>query len=606
MGTLNEEHLVFLSDEMYTPIHYKGMIIKQPLFEGKGHQSVAQLEAICEQTSKEPTRLSFYVKYCDEFTEDLLKYLMEWSQKNTTLKDRGRDNSFKGLKEDGYFLFDNFGLTAPKSCLYKDIKLYNYGYGVDNNHQGCLNEYSVKQVKELIGYKEPTKSIEKWSVGSYVVFLEDIGHVKKGHIDIIKEGLNNFNCVFLEKYLLLDISREKHGEIKWFATKSEAEEFAKTLVFQHNEETQLTSFPNEGWCKTSNVELRKYLAKRPNTRVFGILKWIKGKSIGVGWNKRTYWIISEKSNKPEYKLNQLEKFFSKEKTKRPLKQAVYCKTIEEYKFTKEKLGAIFYQHAYIKEGSVITLDEIDCTISLYKFSSRYSHYKLLSFQEWCDLNGYKMKVEQPLKQMDNSRIFEVGDYVVITKSNINWTREMDSEIGKVVKITYIDNDGYINYRGKPGLWSFGMYDNHFRHATQEEIKNLKTASTGILDESYIGKFVSFIYGLKFYNKALIIKENDYIYLLNNCHGNNNGHSDKSIYKYSLKFRNFSEVKSLCKNIEILNTEEVLESQCQKSVQPDGLRLKTKNSHITIDYIKIEPKEKTKLREFKFNYLPEPE
>ena len=92
------------------------------------------------QVEKEPVRLSFYVKYCDEFTEDLLKSLLEWCQKNTTLKNRGRDNSFKGLKNDGYFLFDNFGLCAPKRSLYKER--CGYGYGVDNNRQNCLIEYS--------------------------------------------------------------------------------------------------------------------------------------------------------------------------------------------------------------------------------------------------------------------------------------------------------------------------------------------------------------------------------------------------------------------------------------------------------------------------------
>ena len=49
MSEFKEEHLVYMSDEMYTPIHYKGMIVKQPHFEGKGNHSVAQLEAICEQ-----------------------------------------------------------------------------------------------------------------------------------------------------------------------------------------------------------------------------------------------------------------------------------------------------------------------------------------------------------------------------------------------------------------------------------------------------------------------------------------------------------------------------------------------------------------------------
>lgn len=46
---LKDEHLVYLSDEMYLPIYYKGMVVKEPFFEGKGNHSVAQLEAICEQ-----------------------------------------------------------------------------------------------------------------------------------------------------------------------------------------------------------------------------------------------------------------------------------------------------------------------------------------------------------------------------------------------------------------------------------------------------------------------------------------------------------------------------------------------------------------------------
>lgn len=49
MEELKTEHLVYMSDEMYTPISYKGIIVKQPFFEGKGIHSVSQLEEICEQ-----------------------------------------------------------------------------------------------------------------------------------------------------------------------------------------------------------------------------------------------------------------------------------------------------------------------------------------------------------------------------------------------------------------------------------------------------------------------------------------------------------------------------------------------------------------------------
>ena len=49
MSKLKEEHLMYMSDEMYTPIHYKGIVVEQPYFKGNGNHSVSQLEAICEQ-----------------------------------------------------------------------------------------------------------------------------------------------------------------------------------------------------------------------------------------------------------------------------------------------------------------------------------------------------------------------------------------------------------------------------------------------------------------------------------------------------------------------------------------------------------------------------
>jgi hypothetical protein len=46
---LKEEHLVFMSDDMYLPIHYKGMVVQQPFYSGDGNHSVRELEAICNQ-----------------------------------------------------------------------------------------------------------------------------------------------------------------------------------------------------------------------------------------------------------------------------------------------------------------------------------------------------------------------------------------------------------------------------------------------------------------------------------------------------------------------------------------------------------------------------
>ena len=49
MTQIKKEHLVYMDDYIYTPIHYKGVQIKEPFFEGKGNHSVHQLEELCEQ-----------------------------------------------------------------------------------------------------------------------------------------------------------------------------------------------------------------------------------------------------------------------------------------------------------------------------------------------------------------------------------------------------------------------------------------------------------------------------------------------------------------------------------------------------------------------------
>jgi hypothetical protein len=48
MKDINKEHEVYISDEMYLPIHYKGIIVNEPLFKGIGEHFISQLEAICK------------------------------------------------------------------------------------------------------------------------------------------------------------------------------------------------------------------------------------------------------------------------------------------------------------------------------------------------------------------------------------------------------------------------------------------------------------------------------------------------------------------------------------------------------------------------------
>lgn len=44
-----KEQEVYLTDDMYLPIHYKGMKVKQPYYPGDGILSVGKLQELCNQ-----------------------------------------------------------------------------------------------------------------------------------------------------------------------------------------------------------------------------------------------------------------------------------------------------------------------------------------------------------------------------------------------------------------------------------------------------------------------------------------------------------------------------------------------------------------------------
>jgi hypothetical protein len=82
----------------------------------------------------------------------------------------------------------------------------------------------------------------------------------------------------------------------------------------------------------------------------------------------------------------------------------------------------------------------------------------------------------------------------------------------------------------------------------------KTESQYIeINDSYVGKYVSLNYSGLFYDKVLVTKEQDRIYLLNNCYSNNDEHSNnRSKFQYSLMFNSFYLLNSNCKNIQLLD------------------------------------------------------
>mgnify|MGYP007069469421 CR=1 FL=1 len=225
------------------------------------------------------------------------------------------------------------------SKIYKTETYSEGGYrvlhpaGGGQTIQGYENNFKPS-TKEAFDAQNQPKSIEKWSAGSYVLFLEDnIGdnQFKKGDIKKISQFIcDRFDNggIEYEGGRENDINHEKSNKLKWFATKSEAEEFAKTLV-------------------------------EPVKHGNGILDAIEPKQL--------------------------------------LKQAVHCKTQEEWNFVKNKINRdneweedypcqILVGKSNWKGGVQFCINE---------------GYQILSFQEWCQQNGYLM---------ENKCEFKIGKY----------------------------------------------------------------------------------------------------------------------------------------------------------------------------------------------------
>ena len=255
--------------------------------------------------------------------------------------------------------------------------------------------------KEAFEAQNKPKSIEKWSVGSYIVPLQDRlitrdePLIKGKPYQITKRS--SVPYIMCEKGMEINFCDDSYTEttegIKWFATKSKAEEFAKTLI----ESGKSNGFPIEGCCKSKSSELEQYLIK---TRGNSDSKMTKERANGIGWNENSYWWLldTDKSSKRKYHLSDLNVWL--DKPKQPLKQAVHCKTQEEWDFVTEKLKYEWDEGHWSKYGEASCIEIGDKGYGTSDVA--FKNYQILSFQEWCDLNGYKMKKTR----------FQAGDYVV--------------------------------------------------------------------------------------------------------------------------------------------------------------------------------------------------
>jgi len=170
--------------------------------------------------------------------------------------------------------------------------------------------------------------------------------------------------------------------------------------------------------------------------------------------------------------------------KQQLKQAVHCRTQEEYKAVKEFYGKNVYVDAFNESNCYIPLDNTSCTESKEYYIGK--GYTTISFQEWCDLNGYKMGKEVK---------FEVGDLAWISSKPMNGNgMDLNGKDDGVYRLMDLDSPEFAtghllensHFKFKCGKNHFKTNIKNIRHATPEEINNYLVSIGQIPAENPLG------------------------------------------------------------------------------------------------------------------------
>lgn len=180
---------------------------------------------------------NFCMTTCESYTEITFDQFKKW-----VLKENESDVSayVECIKASGRFTKGKIyklenGSTDNSLQIIRDDGSQQSGQGYPMS--GSVWKFKPS-TKEAYDSQVPTKitSVDKWSVGTYVVFIKTVSPLRAlGFIDKITDLYSN--SVNLEKSANCVMQRETDGEIMWFATKQEAEDFAKTLIIENTYES---------------------------------------------------------------------------------------------------------------------------------------------------------------------------------------------------------------------------------------------------------------------------------------------------------------------------------------------------------------------------------
>ena len=69
-NNISDEQMQYMSDDMYLPIMYKGVLVQQPFYSGDGTHSIRELQEICNQ----------FKEFCHQqavIKQNVMKHLVE-------------------------------------------------------------------------------------------------------------------------------------------------------------------------------------------------------------------------------------------------------------------------------------------------------------------------------------------------------------------------------------------------------------------------------------------------------------------------------------------------------------------------------------------------
>ena len=335
------------------------------------------------------------------------------------------------------------GLKVGQIYEVRDKRIGKYGYPATGQFK--------PSTKEAFEAQNKPKSIGKWSIGTYGVVINSTNkNFPIGFIDKIVPT-NYHKKVEFENYKSYDPENLEYSdglEFEWFATLTEAEEFAKTLISPSKFKVGDAIQANPGGHEYEENGLEIYSA----------ISYLKVNSVTIG--KCTKITYSKRHQCYWYKIDNYSNMFTEDciTLAEPViesKQVVHCKTQEEWDFVSNKIDYKFLTKFEL--GNKDTINPVLHSCESKSFYEKLGEYQVLSFQEWCDLNGYKMKKTR----------FKTGDYVV----------SLRPEYLSTVSIKF--NYCYIQYKDGDKISidsGTTMYEddiNYARLATPEEIAEYK-------------------------------------------------------------------------------------------------------------------------------------